>query len=213
MKKVIILVLSIFCFLRLNAQSNDTLKKYSFELLVGIGKVAVLENDNNIYALGNSPIFDSEYIANKGFEFDTRLSANWSINEKNQILIGIDLNIWSRKSIISNGDIIATWQESSLPERRISSQVDFILGYRYFLLNNQNRSFFLENVFHKKIHSSKFPGINYSTELGVGGKFKICKNYNFLTVISYKQPLGSSFFNEIFQNKLGVKVGVNKAIY
>ena len=114
---------------------------------------------------------------------------------------------------MTNGDIISSWQESSLSKRRFSGQLDFLLGYRYFLKENKDRSLFVENVFHGEFTSiNKYPRIKFSVEPAIGMKIRVSDSVNLLSIMSFKQPLGSSSFIEVYKNSFGLRFGVNKTM-
>ncbi len=212
MKYLLSFTLSVFIITGLHAQTLQKLKPQSYEFTLGMGKVDIMENNNLVYALNNSPVYDVEYMFNKGVEVNSRFSSNWTFNKRHELIVGIDISMWSRKSVVTNGDIISNWQDNITPSRTFSGQADIILGYRFFLLSNESKSLFVENTFHKRLYSGKFPGVNFSTEPGIGAKLKINESYDFITVLNYKQPIGDAYFNEIYQNNFGVRLGINKTL-
>ena len=82
MKRIFIGFLLFYLIIGLKAQSSSKLQGQSLELNFGIAKIGVFGDNDLIYSLNNSPIYETEYITDKGIEINSRLTSNWTFNKK-----------------------------------------------------------------------------------------------------------------------------------
>lgn len=211
MKKLQILALSILIATGLSAQGQADTNTHTFEWLLGMGKVNEVEDGKFIYFLPNSSNYESEYITDVGIELKSRFSSNWTFNNKHGVLVGLDINLWSRRSFVTGGDVVSNWREQT-GNRTTGLQTDLIIGYRYFIFMKQGKGLFIENVIHSKLHSGKYPGNQYSTEPGIGASLKLNENYNFISMLSFKQPIGNFTYDELYKNCFGFKLGLSRVL-
>lgn len=202
--KILTFILCLSFVNDLQSQNKSVIAEKSIEASFAFGIMDFIPTPETIVAVCDG----CSYFTNDGYEYSTRFSFNKLLKERQEISLGLGLNVWEYQ--------LTNFGYGGIDDFYIDSEflytIDIQSGYRYFINSRNKINFFLENVAHFEITLANYlERFRLSFEPGFGIMIPITAKVNLLTSSSYKLSLTNLLIRskpQSFNFKLGLNVGI-----